>query len=94
MILAREVTTSHTGRVVYLADHTARMRAFLYLSLLPIALSGQQTPSIWIQTPVDSWHLPLAKPEVSPSFPRAGHFGRIPVRPIYKGYPVCSSAGA
>ena len=60
----------------------------LFLALLGLILNGQENPIIWNEANVDSWHLPLAKPEVSPSFLRASHFNQIPVRPIHKSYPV------
>ncbi len=45
-------------------------------------------PKVWDAEGLDSLELPLAIPEASPKFVPPSYYYRIPVRPVYKTYPV------
>src|SRR3954468_16604330 len=45
-------------------------------------------PKTWDDKAIDSLELPLPHPGFSPVHVRADYYDRIPVRPIYKSYPV------
>jgi hypothetical protein len=45
-------------------------------------------PSTWDDQAMLSLEVPLAHPEASPKYVSADYYYRIPVRPIYKSYPV------
>jgi hypothetical protein len=45
-------------------------------------------PRTWDDKALASLEVPLAVPEASPKFPPSDWYYRIPVRPIYKSYPV------
>lgn len=47
-----------------------------------------QIPNTWDDAALASMQVPLANPEVTPTFAPASYYYRIPVRTIYKGYPV------
>src|SRR4051812_39016559 len=45
-------------------------------------------PKVWDDDAIASLELPLVDPTRSPRLPLAGYYDAIPVRKIYKGYPV------
>jgi hypothetical protein len=45
-------------------------------------------PKTWDEEALRSTELPLARPDVSPAYVSSEYYYRIPVRPIYKSYPV------
>ncbi len=45
-------------------------------------------PKTWDEEAIRTLELPLATPSASPQHVSAEYFYRIPVRPIYKSYPV------
>jgi hypothetical protein len=63
----------------------------LIASLLWLALcyaAGQAIPKLWDQTEVSSFELPLVYSERSPKHVSTDYYYRIPVRPIYRSYPI------
>jgi hypothetical protein len=50
--------------------------------------SPRQIPKTWDDTEIRTHEIPLADPIGSPKHVSAEYYYRIPVRPIYKGYPV------
>lgn len=53
--------------------------------------SGVRSPAIpktWDDDALGSTELPLARSDVSPAFATSAYYYRMPVRPIYKSYPV------
>jgi hypothetical protein len=47
-----------------------------------------QIPRTWDDAALASWQLPLATAAASPVYVTSDYYYRIPVRPIYKSYPV------
>jgi hypothetical protein len=47
-----------------------------------------QVPKMWDDAAMATLELPLAEASASPKFPPAYYYYRVPVRPIYKSYPV------
>src|SRR5262245_33108643 len=45
-------------------------------------------PKTWVDAEIDELELPLADPIGSPKHVNAEYYYRIPVRPIYKSYPI------
>ena len=45
-------------------------------------------PKTWDDAAMATLELPLADPAASPKYPSAEYYYRIPVRPIYKSYPI------
>jgi hypothetical protein len=45
-------------------------------------------PKTWDDQALLSTELPLARPDVSPAFVSSDYYYRMPVRPIYKRYPI------
>lgn len=45
-------------------------------------------PTTWDEEALRSTELPLARPDVSPSFVSSAYYYQMPVRPIFKSYPV------
>ena len=45
-------------------------------------------PKTWDEEALRSTELPLARPDVSPAYVASAYYYRMPVRPIYKSYPV------
>jgi mono/diheme cytochrome c family protein len=45
-------------------------------------------PRTWDEEALRSTELPLARPDVSPAYVSSDYYYRMPVRPIYKSYPV------
>jgi hypothetical protein len=45
-------------------------------------------PKTWDDDALRSTELPLARPDVSPAFASSDYYYRMPVRPIYRSYPV------
>src|SRR5262249_55536855 len=45
-------------------------------------------PKTWDDDALRSTELPLARPDVSPAHVSSAYYYRMPVRPIYKSYPV------
>src|SRR5262245_49530978 len=63
----------------------------LPLGVLAVALAGQWSPSIprtWDEEAMRSLEVPLARSDASPKYVSADYYYRIPVRPVYKSYPV------
>jgi hypothetical protein len=60
--------------------------AILTIAALPAA--AQQVPRMWDDAAMATLELPLAEPAASPEHAPAGYYYRIPVRAIYKSYPV------
>ena len=62
------------------------------VSLLAIALLGLQAaaeiPRTWASSEVADFELPLADPAYSPEHVPEEYYYRLPVRPIYKSYPI------
>ena len=53
--------------------------------------SGAWSPSIpktWDDDALRSTELPLSRPDVSPAYVSSDYYYRMPIRPIYKSYPV------
>jgi hypothetical protein len=54
-----------------------------------IAAQGRPTiPRTWDDDEIARHEVPLADPTGSPKHVSSGYYYKIPVRPIYKGYPV------
>ncbi len=53
-----------------------------------IAQSGPEIPKTWEDAAIDAIELPLAVPAYSPVHVRADFYYAIPVRPIFKSYPI------
>jgi hypothetical protein len=47
-----------------------------------------QAPKMWDDDAMATLELPLAEAPASPKYPPADYYYRIPVRPIYKSYPI------
>jgi len=47
-----------------------------------------EVPTTWDETEMERFELPLASPEFSPKHVSAAYYDALPVRPIYKSYPV------
>lgn len=47
-----------------------------------------QVPKMWDDRAMAALELPLAEPTASPKYPPADYYYRIPVRSIYKSYPI------
>src|SRR4051794_21950956 len=45
-------------------------------------------PRTWVDGAMTSLEVPLARPGSSPVHVRADYYDRIPIRPIYKSYPI------
>jgi len=45
-------------------------------------------PKTWDDDALRSTELPLARPDVSPAYVSSDYYYRMPIRPIYKSYPV------
>jgi mono/diheme cytochrome c family protein len=65
------------------------------LTICPLRISAadpqsqtQQIPRTWDDSEIAAHEIPLADPIGSPKHVSADYYYRIPVRPIYKGYPV------
>jgi len=52
------------------------------------AQQSQQIPRTWDDEEIARQEVPLAQPEASPKHVSSDYYYRIPVRPIYKSYPV------
>jgi hypothetical protein len=52
------------------------------------AQQSQTVPRTWDDEAIASHEVPLARPEASPKHVSSDYYYRIPVRPIYKSYPV------
>ena len=52
------------------------------------AQHSQKVPRTWDDGEIASHEVPLARPEASPKHVSSDYYYRIPVRPIYKSYPV------
>jgi hypothetical protein len=64
------------------------MRSLVFsLALFPL-LPAAEVPRAWTDAAVATFELPLAKPITPPSYPSEADYYRIPVRTIYKSYPV------
>ena len=59
---------------------------------LPVGVVAAQDsspiPRTWDDEEIARHEVPLAQPEASPKHVSSDYYYRIPVRPIYKGYPV------
>ncbi len=63
--------------------------AFAILLLCVVTLSlGVDIPKVWDDDALASMELPLAAPSRSPKHVASTYYYRIPVRPIYKSYPI------
>jgi len=63
--------------------------AFAILLLCVVTLSlGVDIPKVWDDDALASMELPLAAPSRSPKHVSSTYYYRIPVRPIYKSYPI------
>src|SRR5262245_37862934 len=47
-----------------------------------------EIPKTWSDTDVAAFELPLADPANSPKHISSEYYYRMPVRPVYKGYPI------
>lgn len=45
-------------------------------------------PRTWVESELEAMELPLARPEYTPQHVTADYYYSIPVRPVYRGYPV------
>jgi len=55
---------------------------------ITVSLGAQQIPKTWDDAKVATHEVPLADPTASPKHVSSDYYYRIPVRPIYRGYPV------
>jgi len=69
-----------------------RLVAILLLVLLSMTgrstHSQQAVPRVWDERELASFEVPLAQPEASPKHAAPDYYYRIPVRPVYKSYPI------
>ncbi|HLJ46370.1 MAG TPA: hypothetical protein VKU01_10200 [Bryobacteraceae bacterium] len=61
---------------------------FRLVVLLFSTLASAQVPRLWDDTVMPNLELPLSHPEFSPKHVTAEFYYKIPVRPIWKSYPV------
>ena len=64
------------------------MRLAVLLLTLPALLPAAEIPRVWTDQAVAAFELPLAKPALSPRHISEATYYRMPVRTIYKTYPV------
>ncbi len=77
-----------------------RLTSSAWLLLLPLTLPGQQSrqpsapkiPATWDDEAIRTLELPAANPKGSPVHITADFYYKMPVRPIYKTYPVYAPA--
>jgi hypothetical protein len=76
-------------------DHRVAFLGLLLLGLgaLLRSASGEsfrapEIPKTWDDAALRSMHVPLVKAEATPTYPPSSYYYRIPVRTIYKSYPV------
>src|SRR5436189_1608944 len=50
--------------------------------------TSQTIPKVWDDRELASFELPLAHPETSSKHVASDYYYRIPVRPIYRSYPI------
>src|SRR5438876_3147292 len=72
---------------------TARVLFCCYCSALVAAVSltqpaQREIPRAWDDRDVASFEVPLAQPDRSPRYLTAAEYYALPVRTIYRGYPV------
>jgi hypothetical protein len=58
------------------------------IAFITVSLWAQSIPKTWDDVRVATHEVPLANPIGSPKHVSSDYYYRIPVRPIYKGYPV------
>src|ERR1051325_9285072 len=63
---------------------TAALATLIAAALWP----GQTIPKVWDDRELASFELPLAQPETSSKHVASDYYYQIPVRPIYKSYPI------
>src|SRR6202162_1421312 len=68
------------------------MKAHLFVFFATVGLAAApvygQVPKTWDDAEIARHEIPLADPVASPKHVSADYYYRIPVRPIYKSYPV------
>jgi hypothetical protein len=52
-----------------------------------------QIPKVWDEDALRTLEIPLAIPDRSPVHIRADYYYRVPVRPVYRSYPIYPSGG-
>ena len=65
----------------------AHLFVFATVGIVAAPVYGQ-VPKNWDDAEIARHEIPLADPAASPKHVSADYYYRIPVRPIYKGYPV------
>lgn len=88
-----------SAMLVVVAEKIKRVVAFLVLALCGLMLAtlslGQKSetyrpviPKTWDAEAIESFQLPLADSKITTKFISSAYYYSIPVRPIYKSYPV------
>lgn len=57
-------------------------------AIFALVVWSPEIPKVWDEAALTSMELPLAKPSASPKHASPDYYYRIPVRPIYKSYPI------
>ena len=72
-----------------------RILVVFWSTILPAIRAGDWTPQIpktWDDAEIARHEIPLADPIGSPKHVSSDYYYRMPVRPIFKGYPVYGPA--
>ena len=68
------------------------MRIYIFIAILlcasTAAIRAIDVPKVWDDAALATMELPLATPDTSPRHVSSDFYYRIPVRPIYKSYPI------
>jgi hypothetical protein len=70
------------------SDDCANIGCSLFVGLRKGGHWSPRVPKTWDEARIASGQVPLVVPAASPKHISADYYHRIPVRPIYKGYPV------
>jgi len=63
-------------------------RCSILIPFASLAFAQIQIPRVWDDAAMADLEIPLARPQYSPKHVTAGSYYKIPVRPIWKSYPV------
>src|SRR5215471_15228044 len=99
---AVKLASLYTGRLIGESMNSNRFRVALVLILLLVSAiiciasrneAAQNTwqplvPKTWDERALQALELPLASRVASPKYVSADYYYRIPIRPIYKSYPI------
>ena len=74
---------------MYALEMRSNLRTVIWIAAMASAAVAQVSiPKMWDDAAMASVEVPLAHPAGSPKHVPASYYYRIPVRPIYKSYPM------